>query len=195
MKKIIEVEYRSLLSEYEFLRIRDSLIKDAKFLGNDNKDTFFYIWDDKVIKIVKNVDTLVTKMVLKPGRIGQQDYFHESEIELDSSMFEAGKTFCKNLFPVKVMYAFQFRKNFLYNGVEIALKYTESWGFHMEFEIMIEDSNEEESAKLKIKEVANSLGINLLNNTDLVKLTHEIESGINYGDFSNEKFPYKDFFM
>lgn len=54
-QKTIEIEYRALLTEEQFLELRSFLNNKAKLLGNDNKDTLFYIWNDKeVIKVVQN---------------------------------------------------------------------------------------------------------------------------------------------
>ncbi len=190
-KKTIEIEYRALLSEEEYLSLRSFLNDNSELLGNDNKDTYFYIWNDKVIKVVQNAGTLATKMVLKPGRIGEQSHFEETEIKLDPEMFEISKKFCEQLLPEKIMRSFQFRTNYIYRNVEIALKYTQVWGFHIELEIMVETVEEKESAEKVIRSVADDLKLEILDNAQLVKITNEMESGIMYGAYSDEEFPFK----
>jgi adenylate cyclase class IV len=190
-QKTIEIEYRALLTEEQFLELRDSLNNKAQLLGNDNKDTLFYIWNDKVIKVVQNAESLATKMVLKPGRIGEQSHFEETELKLDPSMFETAKKFCEQLIPEKVMRSFQFRTNYMYKNVEIALKYTQTWGFHIELEIMVESVDQKDQAEQEIRTVADELKLHLLDDAELSKLTKELESGIVYGKYSDEAFPYK----
>lgn len=190
-QKTIEIEYRALLSEEQFLSLRDFLNSSAELLGKDNKDTLFYIWNDKVIKVVQNAESLATKMVLKPGRIGQQSHFEETELKLDPDMFETAKKFCEQLVPEKIMHSFQFRTNYMYKNVEIALKYTKVWGFHIELEIMVESVNEKNGAEQTIRTVGDELKLHLLDDNELSKLTKELESGVIYGTYSDEEFPYK----
>lgn len=191
MQKTIEIEYRALLTEKQFLELRSFLNNKAELLENDNKDTLFYIWNDKVIKVVQNAESLATKMVLKPGRIGEQSHFEETELKLDPSMFDMAKKFCEQLVPEKVMRSFQFRTNYMYKNVEIALKYTETWGFHIELEIMVESVDQKDQVEQEIKSVANELKLHLLDDAELSKLTAELESGVVYGKYSDEAFPYK----
>lgn len=190
MNTTIEIEHRSLITEEDFLRLRDFLNEKAENLGNDNKDTFFYIWPDKVIKVVENASTGKSKMALKPGRIGKQSYFHESEITILPNEVEQAKRFCETLEPEKVMRAYQFRTNYKYKEVEIALKYTQSWGFHMELEIMIDDLAKQDQAVVTIKNIADELNIKLLSEEELAKVVVDMDEGINYGEYSNEDFPY-----
>jgi adenylate cyclase class IV len=162
----------------------------AENLGEDNKDTFFYIWPDKVIKVVENASTGKAKMVLKPGRIGKQSYFHENELTIMPAEVDQARKFCESLEPEKIMRAYQFRTNYRYRGVEIALKYTESFGFHLEFEIMVDDLSQQEAAEAEIKNVAQELEVHILSDEELKKITTELESGVNYGQYSNDNFPY-----
>ncbi len=191
-QKTIEIEYRALLTEAEFLTLQSFLKEYAELLGNDNKDTFFYIWNDKVIKIVQNAGTMATKMVLKPGRIGEQSHFEETELKIDPEMFETSKKFCEQLVPEKIMRAFQFRTNYLYKNVEIALKYTQSWGFHVELEIMVESESQKGKAEEEIRNVANEMNLHILDDSELKKLTSELESGSIYGEYTDEEFALKN---
>jgi adenylate cyclase class IV len=186
----IEIEHRSLITEQDFLRLREFLNSNAENLGNDNKDTFFYVWSDKVIKVVENKETGKAKMVLKPGRLHKQSHFHESELTILAAEVEQAKIFCESLEPEKIMRAYQFRTNYKFKGVELALKYTQSFGFHMELEVMVDDLSKKPEAEQQIENVARELDIKLLNDEDLKKLTVELEGGMNYGEYTNENFPY-----
>ena len=88
------------------------------------------------------------------------------------------------------MRAYQFRTNYLYKEVEIALKYTESWGFHLELEIMIDDLEKKDFAEKTIRGIAQELGISLLSEEELSKIVKDLDEGQLYGEYSNENFPY-----
>ena len=191
MSATIEIEYRSLITEEDFLRLKKFLGEHAQNLGDDNKDTYFYVWPDKVIKVVDNKTTGKAKIVLKPGRIHTQSHFHESELTLIPAEISTAKQFCENLEPEKIMQAYQFRTNYEYKGVEIAVKYTQSFGFHVELEILVDDENKKEEAGERIRLVAEELGIRLLSAEDLQRVVVELEGGMNYGAYTNENFPYK----
>ncbi len=190
MTNTIEIEYRSLITEDDFLRLRNFLAENAEKLGEDNKDTFFYLWPDKVIKVVENNSTGKAKISLKPGRIGKQSFFHETELAVVPSEVAIAKQFCENLEPEKIMNAYQFRTNYLYKGVEIALKYTESWGFHMEFEIIVDNVAKQEEAEAVIRSVTEELGTQIMTDPELAVFTASIEAGKNYGAYSKENFPH-----
>lgn len=190
MNPTVEIEYRSLITEDDFLRLRKFLGENAKLLGEDNKDTVFYIWPDKVIKVANNESTGKAKIALKPGRMYKQAFFHETELTVLPDEVEKAKQFCKGLEPEKVMEAYQFRTNYLFKGVEIALKYTESFGFHLEFEIMVDDVAKKEEAENVIRSAAEELGVSILTDQQLAVVTVELEGGIKYGQYSREDFPH-----
>ena len=73
------------------------------------------------------------------------------------------------------MHSFQKRKNYVYKGVEVALKYSEVWGHHLELEIMIADIKEKEQAEKKIREAANDLNIKLMTDEELAEFTKKAE--------------------
>ena len=190
MKPTIEVEYRSLITESQFLKLRDFLNDKAQLLGQDNKDTLFYIWSDKVIKVVENANTGKVKISLKPGRIGEQSYFHETELTILPNESGNARKFCEALMPEKIMQVYQFRTNYMYLGVEIALKYTESWGFHLEFEVMIDDLSKKSEAEALISKVANILDVGLLSEDQLKQVVIDQDQGKKYGNYSDADFPY-----
>ena len=59
--------------------------------------------------------------------------------------------------------------------MEVALKYSEVWGHHLELEIMIADIKEKEQAEKKIREAANDLNIKLMTDEELAEFTKKAE--------------------
>lgn len=192
MENSIELEYRACISEEDFLRLREFLSENGRTIGNDNKDTYFFIWSDKVIKVVFNKESGKAKISLKPGRIGEQSHFNEIELKIDANEAEKAVELFKILNPEDIQFVYQFRTNYEYKGIEIALKYTRSWGFHLELEIMLTDLDEKDAATNKILEVADELGLRIMENSELAEYTAKIDSGYNFGSYSKEEFPYNN---
>jgi len=60
-------------------------------------------------------------------------------------------------------------------GVEIALKYSDHWGYHLELEIMINDTIKKMEAEQKIKAIAQELNVHLMNENELRDFTQKVE--------------------
>lgn len=103
---------------------------------------------DKLLKVVNNISKNNAKLVLKLNKIGKGSNFEEIEIPIERKYIN---DFVKVLttigFTDNIMHSFQKRKNYVYKGVEVALKYSEVWGHHLELEIMIADIKEKEQAE------------------------------------------------
>jgi type II secretory pathway component HofQ len=56
---------------------------------------------------------------------------------------------------------------------------------------MVESVDQKDQAEQEIRTVADELKLHLLDDAELSKLTKELESGIVYGKYSDEAFPYK----
>jgi adenylate cyclase class IV len=74
--------------------------------------------------------------------------------------------------------AFNERHDFRYKDVEIAMKRSEAWGHHAEFEILLNDSpseSEKAEAVARIHQVAEEIGVRLMTENELAKFTEEFE--------------------
>lgn len=75
--------------------------------------------------------------------------------------------------------AFNFRHNFRLDGVEIAVKWSEAWGYHAEFELLLDDGASDaarDEAQAKITDVAASLGVTLMSEQELADFTAAFEA-------------------
>jgi hypothetical protein len=80
------------------------------------------------------------------------------------------------MFGVKnFMRSFQKRDNYLYKGVEIALKWSVAWGYHMELEVVVNNKKKQLFAEKKIYSVADELGVKVMTNEELMKFTKKAE--------------------
>lgn len=189
--KTIEVELRALIDKKKYFELKDFLIKNGKYLGKDNKDTYFFLFPDKLLKVTNNITTSSAKLTLKLNKIGIGSDFKEIEIPIAQKDVSSMLVILKLLGFNKNQYSFQFRDNYLYKDINIALKYTQSWGFHVELEIMIENKQEIENAKENITKIANELGLEIMNENKLKDFTNKIDSGWVRGEFTKEQFEQK----
>jgi adenylate cyclase class IV len=195
MKKSIELEFRAKISEEKYLEVREFLNKNAFDEGDDSKDTYFFIWQDKFAKVVYNRNKHTAKASMKIGRVGEVASFEEIEFPMEiKSVDEIVKLF-KVFEPKDIQYVFQFRRNYQYKKVSLALKYTHSWGFHIELERMITNESERSKEEKIIQSVADELGLVLMTNEELKKYTADIDSGTSFGKYTKEDFPYKNYYV
>jgi len=171
----IEVEFRSRFSKNKYLSLKRFLDLKAKNLGKDDKDVYFFIMPDKLLKVVNNISKKTAKIVLKLNKIGKGSDFEELEILIDPKTLENWVTLFTHLGFHNMMHTYQKRQNYEYKGIEIALKWSEVWGYHLELEILIKDKKQKASVETKIKKVAQELGLQLMTDKELSRFTAKKE--------------------
>jgi len=175
-KTRIEIEFRARFNEDRYKELELFLDKNAKDLGGDDKDVFFFIMVDKLLKVVNNISKKNATLVLKLNKIGQGSDFEELEIPIaQRDVNKAVKMFTALGVSDNIMRSFQKRHNYLYKGVELALKYSDVWGYHLELEILLNDISEKQKAENKIKVVAKELNIRLMTEQELTDFTQKAE--------------------
>lgn len=186
-----EYEERYLLTEEQFLEIEKTLRAQATNAVLDNKKSYFFVLPDVNVSIASSPKKTVLKY--KGGQIGKGNGFKEYEIGLDPAAFDDAIELFESLLGLKPQYSEQFRINFLLeDGVEAALKYTQSWGFHLELEKVYtsteDDKTEnEKGVKQLLDNLAASLKITPVTDGDLGKLAH----GQERGEYSPKDFTSK----
>ncbi|MEX0918407.1 MAG: CYTH domain-containing protein [Candidatus Paceibacterota bacterium] len=175
MKRHIEVEYRARFSKDEYSRLLSILEEEGKDLGPDDKHVYFFILPDKLLKVTDNVSQNTAKITGKLTRIGEGSSFEEIEFSIAREDVAMAVLLFQKFGFTDVHRSFQSRHNFWYHGVEIALKYSDMWGYHAELEIVIGDESEKSSADLQIHNVAQELGIILMTEKELKDFVQEKE--------------------
>ena len=174
-KKKIELEYRARFSKEKYSALVNFLNLHAKDLGIDDKRVWFFVMSDKLLKVTHNISFKSGKVTLKLTKIGKGSHFKEIEFPISEESVEtAVELFTslgyKYLFEPKI-----FRINFFYKGVELALKYSKTWGYHLELEVMISSMNEKDHAERKIFGIAKELGVSIMSEEKLWQFTQNIE--------------------
>jgi len=70
----------------------------------------------------------------------------------------------------------------IYKGVELALKWSEAWGHHLELEVVVSDLAKKEEIEKKIAAVADELRVSLMTNRELLEFTQTAEA-----EYKNKK--------
>lgn len=179
MSKNIEVELRSQFKRSDYERLYKYLKENAQDLGEDDKEMHFYIFPDKLLKVVNNITKQNSKISLKLNKIGNGNSFQEYELYIDQKDTETAIKIAEELTKgqVEYQYAYNLRDNFSFKDVEIALKYSNTWGYHAEFEIMVSEQAEVEEAEKIIHELSHFLGLSIMSQEDLQNITRLIDKG------------------
>ena len=173
---MFEVEFRSRFDLKKYETLKSYLDQHAEKLGDDNKDCYYYIFPDKLLKLVNNISKGTAKMSLKLNKIGQGAVFPEVEIYFPPDQFDVAHRLLDDLsLPAKVMHGPQKRINYRYRDCEIALKYSEAWGYHMEIEQVIDSRKKSLEAEVHIRRVADELGARLMSEEELKEFTRQFE--------------------
>lgn len=184
----IEIEFRSVFGEAQYVKIQEFLNKNAKDLGKDDQDVRFFLLPDKIVKVANKVSKNAAKIIIKLNRLGRgSSDFEEIEIPIDPSDFNKAIKLFSSLPFDQIQNIYQKRHNYEYKGVELALKYTESWGYHMELEIVVDDRSKKEEAGEKIKEVAKELGIKIMSEQEITNFAKKIDGQYEKGLYNKIK--------
>jgi adenylate cyclase class IV len=168
-----------MFSREKYDEVKAFLDARAECLGEDDKDVAYFIFSDRLLKVVHNMSKGDAKISLKLNRIGEGAAFEEMEFHFSENDFELAKKIFHNLkLPAKCKEEAQQRINYAYKGCEIALKYGETWGYHLEIEKMIVDVREQEVAEQEIRAIASELGVALMTEDELRRFVANVERGL-----------------
>lgn len=194
--KNYEYEERSFLDEENFIRLKNYFDTHHSRMSMDNKQSFFFVMPDVNVSIASSEKE--TKVKYKGGQLGMGNGFEEVEFRINpESLGEAIHLF-SSLLSVAPQESYQFRINYvLDNNIEIALKYTEMWGFHMEVERTYAASSElsanieKNAAKDELMIFAKKLNFAYIDDKQMKKFKGQCERGKNRGLYSTIEFKHK----
>lgn len=171
----IELEYRARFSKKKYDALFKFLYSHAKDLGADDKRVWFFVMSDKLLKVTHDISSKSAKITLKLTKIGKGVLFEEIEFPISEKSIESAVQLFTNLgykylFEPKIL-----RHNFFYKDIEVALKYSKTWGYHLELEIMLSSMSQKKWSERKIFNVAKDLGISIMSEDELWKFTQNIE--------------------
>jgi adenylate cyclase class IV len=176
----VEIELRARFDEATHGRLVARLEQEGTDLGCDDKNIFFYVLPDKLLKVTDNTAAGSAKITLKHSKIGQGVAFPETEIAIAREDIPAAvRVFNALGFESHMHQAFNQRHNYRFRGVEIAVKWSEAWGHHAEFEVLLDDNASDvavQEATDRIFTVAKELEVTLMTEQELADFTAAFET-------------------
>lgn len=170
-----EIEHRAVISEEKYEDLKVALDDQAKSLGEDDKEVAYYIFPNRLLKVVRNISKGTGVLSLKLTALGQGSAFKELEIPFPVEDFDTMNSICKEIsVPEQVIVGTQKRSNYEYHGVEIALKWSEDWGYHVEFERLISDLAGKDAADAEILEVAKHFSITVMSEEEVASFARAV---------------------
>lgn len=173
--KTIEIEYRALLSKEQYKVLIERLLQDGEDLGKDDKSIHFFLLPSKLLKVTDNISKNSAKVTLKLSRIGEGAAFEEIEYPIVRDSVNSAVRVFQSLGFEHMIEPIVKRHNFMYKGVELAVKFSESWQYHVELEIVISDVAQQAEAEEKIKAVAQELELKIMTDEELKAFTQKLE--------------------
>lgn len=187
-----EYEERAFLTDESFLRIKQILDEKSARKTIDNKQSFFFVLPDVNVSIASSAKE--TKVKYKGGQLGKGNGFEEIEYTIDHHSLESATTLFTRLLKIKPQASFQFRINYVIDDLEVALKYTQMWGFHIEVECVytasstIEQQQRQQECYTKLKGFADNLGFRYITDEEMAIFTEECKQEKNRGEYTPEVF-------
>lgn len=176
----VEIEMRARFDKDTHESLMERLLRDGEDLGEDNKNIHFFVLPDQLLKVTENQSAGTAKITLKDGRIGQGAAFGETEFPIArADVAKAVQLFAALGFEDTRHEAFNFRRNFRFGEVEIAVKWSEAWGYHAEFEVLLPDGASDaakDEATARIIDTAAELGVALMSEEELAAFTAAFEA-------------------
>lgn len=176
--KKVEVELRGILSKEKFDILSNKI--DGEYSGkDDNKETYFYVTTDFILKIELRDNSREIFLVVKDGD-ETKNALEEIEIRLDSSDLHKLIKIFSILGYSKINIVKQKRRNyFLEDNIVLSLKYTEDWGYHFEIEKIV-DINDAEETKRILADRCKSFDLKFMNGPEIAEKINEINKKHGY---------------
>ncbi len=174
---MIEVEKRGLLTEEKYNELLAFLDEHAENLGEDDKDVVYYIYDDKLLKVVNNISKKNAKVSLKMNKLGDGVAALENEVTFSADDFSKMKDILGSIAnPNQIIEGEQKRKNYVYKGCEIAVKWSKDYKHHFEIEKMIENKDDASEVEKELDGVVEELGLVSMTNDELKQFQQEVQN-------------------
>ena len=115
------------------------------------------------------------KISLKTGDIVKDSSQTEFEIEIDPREFEIAENIFIKLGFTEIQRTEQRRINYVYGGVEFAIKWSVDWGYHFEMEIMVGDESEVDESRHILHSLASRLNLQVMSEEEFGRRCREID--------------------
>jgi len=176
----IEVEKLALIDEKVYQEVGSTLIDlGAEDLGENNTKTVFFHPSDARVKVQVNTSKNSAKIVWKSGGSLQAHSDREEvEFPFKPEDFEAAVELVSRFLPGVEYYSprVQKRHDYVLDDVNVSVKHSDDFGYHIEFDVVVDSNSEVEQALEKIESVAKKLKVKILSAEEENEFMREMKS-------------------
>ncbi|MCU0667360.1 MAG: CYTH domain-containing protein [Patescibacteria group bacterium] len=164
----IEVERKAFITKQQYNNLANKLLQlGAKDLGPNNTNTTFYITEKEQVKVQHQVSKGNAKMVWKSGGLVGKTSRQEIELVILPSEIAKANIFIERLLTnYKKYISNQLRHDYILNGLDIAIKYSDNWGYHLEIDKNVASDKHISKTLQCIEDLAKTLDIKLMSNQE-----------------------------
>lgn len=150
--KKIEVEIQSFITKEQYENLLNFFRQNAEFVKEDYQETFYFDENSNLRIQRTNKDA---KLWHKSGNV-HDEFMEEIEIRTSRDDFEKAEKFLNKLgHNVKIKW-FRTRNKFLWQGFNVSIDFTKSYGYMLEIDKLVAESEKEhtlEEIKNKFREL------------------------------------------
>ena len=161
---IIEVEKRGTLERAQWEQLHDVILSlGGEDMGPNDTRTDFYLAKGSQVKVQHALSKKTAKMAWKSGGNNGASAREEIEVHIPVQDLSAARLLMCKLLPDAQHFATrQERHDYRIGEVNIAVKRSDGWGYHVELEVLVRNKEDILSAEKAIKDVAERLNIKML---------------------------------
>lgn len=169
----IEVEKKAIVTEEELEQVRTMLLEmGAEDLGKNDTESYFYLADDYQLKIQARLSKGDAKIAWKSGGFNGAAAREEIELPFPVENHEDAQKLIDRLVPeLKKVRTEQKRHDYKLGKIELALKWSSQWKFHIELDTEVQADEEVVAAVQSLQDLAKELGIHLMTEAEEKALT------------------------
>lgn len=174
----IEVELRGQMSEEKFNEVKKTLSEVSEKSWEDDRDAAFFVIPNVNLKVSKYVSKDKAKIVFKNAHESAKSA-EEIEIPIQGFDYEKAIRIFEELGFNKYNRTEQKRTNYIYKGIEIAIKWSKDWSYHFEMEKVVERESEVEQAQNDLEQLAKELSLTPMSEDEIKTLIENINKNNN----------------
>ena len=166
---MIEIEKLAIIDEGKYQGLGEVILGvGGEDLGENNTESVFFISDVARIKVQKNSSKGSAKIAWKSGAaVGGVSKRQEIEVGILAEGFSDAVDLVEAMVgDCKKIWSDQKRHDYVVDGVNVSVKHSEDFGYHVEFDKNITDESESEAVLAEIESVAKKLGVAVMSDEE-----------------------------
>lgn len=157
----IEVEKRGLLSKKQFEQLPTIILSLGGIdLGKNDTESIFYLLVNMQVKIQHSTSRNTAKIAWKSGGVDGSPKREEIEVNISVQDYANAEQLMQKLLPdTQRFLTAQKRHDFILHDVQIAVKHSNDWGYHVELERLVDSETKAKDTLKNIDAIAKKLNV------------------------------------